>query len=142
MNQEEHPSARTERLNIRLTKDEMNMLVEKSKECSHGNKTRLIVEAVRSYNSKAMMLKYMNIRKYSDIFNAITTELSRQGNNLNQIAHRLNSMVKEGEVRLNDNDIARFVFEVLQPFLEDFTSKTENFKKHYSRILNEMIKRE
>ena len=138
----DNTQARTERLNIRLTKEEKSMLAEKSKECSSGNRTLLIVEAVRSYDSEAMSLKYMNIRKYSDIFDTMMTELSRQGNNLNQIAHRLNSMETEDEgCRQNDDELAIFISDVLKPFIEDFSTFKKEFRERCLHVLDEMIKK-
>ena len=138
----DNSQARTERLNIRLTMEEKSMLAKKSKECSSGNGTLLIVEAVRSYDSEAMKLKYMDIRQFSDICNAMMTELSRQGNNLNQIAHRLNSMVTEDVgCRQDDDELAVFISDVLTPFIEDFSTFKKDFRERCFHVLDEMIKK-
>ena len=84
----------------------------------------------------------MNIQKYSDIFNRIYIELSRQGNNLNQIAHRLNTMAEEQGNHPIAKALEQYVIKVIHPVLEEITSNQEEFKKQYSNVLDKMIKRE
>ena len=142
MEKTQKPLARTARLNILLTKEELDMIIKKSKKCFHGNKTRFLVDAVRSYNVVIKTQAYMNIQKYSDIFNRIYIELSRQGNNLNQIAHRLNTMAEEQGNHPIAKALEQYVIKVIHPVLEEITSNQEEFKKQYPNVLDKMIKRE
>ena len=80
--------------------------------------------------------------KFSDIFNAMMTELSRQGNNLNQIAHGLNSMVTEDVGCRQDYDkLSEFISGVLKPFIEDFSTFKKDFRERCFHVLDEMIKK-
>lgn len=134
--------ARTARLNIRLTKDELDMIIKKSRKCYHGNKTRFLVAAARSYDVTIKVQAYMHIKKYSNIFNDITTELSRQGNNLNQIAHQLNTIMEESGNQPSMKKVESFFTVILVPFIKAYILTYNDFKEKYSRVLEEMIKRE
>ena len=136
------PLARTARMNIRLTKDELDMIINKSRKCFHGNKTRFLVAATRSYDVVAKVQANLDIMKYSNIFNDITTELSRQGNNLNQIAHQLNTIMEESGNHPSMKKVESFFTAILDPFIKTYISTYNDFKEKYSRVLEEMIKRE
>lgn len=136
------PPARTARLNVRLTKDELDMIVKKSRKCFHGNKTRFLVAAARSYDAAAKEKAYVDIQNYSYIFKGITTELARQGNNLNQIAHQLNTMMVEADDHPSMKMVGNFLTMVLMPFMDVYKSSYQDFKEKCSHVLDEMIRRE
>lgn len=140
MEKAQKPLARIARLNIRLTKEEMDMIIKKSTKCFHGNKTRFLVEAAHSYNDTAKAQAYMNIKKYSDIFNKIKIELSRQGNNLNQIAHQLNTMASEQGNRPIANALEHYIINNVHPLLAKINSNQKDFNKQVSDVLDEIIK--
>lgn len=142
MNKTPKPQTRTARLNVRLTKDELDMIVKKSRKCFHGNKTRFLVAAARSYDASIKEKAYADIQKFSNIFSAITTELARQGNNLNQIAHQLNTVMAEADNHPSIKKVGNFLTMVLMPFMDVYKSSYQGFKEKSSHVLNEMIRRE
>lgn len=132
-------SARNEKINARLTKEELDMLKEKADKYFHGNKTRFIVECVRSYDDDNKYRKYMNIEIYSKKFDTITTELTREGNNLNQIVHQLNVMMKTSSNQPEFVAIKHFLEESVMPVLNSHEKTISKLNKRFSRILSQMI---
>ena len=139
MKNKRNVSARNEKINARLTKEELEMLKEKADKYFHGNKTRFIVESVRSYDDDNKYRKYMNIEIYSKKFDTIAIELTREGNNLNQFVHQLNVMMKTSSNQPEFVAVKQFLEESVMPVLNSHEKTISKFNKSISRILSQMI---
>lgn len=82
---------RTKRMWIRLTPKEYELF--KKKAASHQSVSSMVRDAVNCYNHVESVGKIAAIVEVSKILSNTTTELNHVGNNLNQIAHVLNSLM-------------------------------------------------
>ena len=87
---------KTVRLEIRLTEEEHKMFVEKA--APYPFLSSFVRSAVLVYDDKLYAKK---LKSFEDLYNLIMdhkTEMSRQGNNLNQIAHACNLLAKNNKL--------------------------------------------
>lgn len=58
----------------------------------------MIRDAVAQFDDRGTMHKLDSLQALSDLITSVSVELSRQGNNLNQVAKRANEMMIAGEL--------------------------------------------
>ncbi len=83
-------------IKVRLTEDEYKMFVEKA--ASNPSLSSFVRSAVSAFDDKLYAKK---LKSFDDLYNLIMeykTEMSRQSNNLNQIAHACNLLVKNNKL--------------------------------------------
>ena len=83
-------------IKIRLTEEEHKMFVEKA--APYPSLSSFVRSAVSVFDDKLYAKK---LKSFNDLYNLIEeqkTEMSRQGNNLNQIAHACNLLAKNNKL--------------------------------------------
>ena len=107
---------KTVRLEIRLTEEEHKVFVEKA--APYPSLSSFVRSAVSVFDDKLYAKK---LKSFEDLCNLIMehkTEMSRQGNNLNQIAHACNLLSKNN--KLSESFIESEVLPVIRSVNGDF----------------------
>ena len=107
---------------LRLNEVEREIFREKAKH--YKNVSAMIRDAVMQFNDVTTKGKIDAMDALSKEFENISTEFSREGNNLNQLAKRANELVYAGELRKEYyENVVLFEIEKLQNMMVDFKRK-------------------
>ena len=109
---------------LRLNEVEREIFREKAKH--YKNVSAMIRDAVMQFNDVTTKGKIDAMDALSKEFENISTEFSREGNNLNQLAKRANELVYAGELSKEYyENVVLFEIEKLQNMMVDFKRKQE-----------------
>ena len=107
---------------LRLNEVEREIFREKAKH--YKNVSAMIRDAVMQFNDVTTKGKIDAMDALSKEFENISTEFSREGNNLNQLAKRANELVYAGELSKEYyENVVLFEIEKLQNMMVDFKIK-------------------
>ena len=107
---------------LRLNEVEREIFREKAKH--YKNVSAMIRDAVMQFNDVTTKGKIDAMDALSKEFENISTEFSREGNNLNQLAKRANELVQAGELSKEYyENVVLFEIEKLQNMMVDFKRK-------------------
>ena len=107
---------------LRLNEVEREIFREKAKH--YKNVSAMIRDAVMQFNDVTTKGKIEAMDALSKEFENISTEFSREGNNLNQLAKRANELVYAGELSKEYyENVVLFEIEKLQNMMVDFKRK-------------------
>ena len=107
---------------LRLNEVEREIFREKAKH--YKNVSAMIRDAVMQFNDVTTKGKIGAMDALSKEFENISTEFSREGNNLNQLAKRANELVYAGELSKEYyENVVLFEIEKLQNMMVDFKRK-------------------
>ena len=107
---------------LRLNEVEREIFREKAKH--YKNVSAIIRDAVMQFNDVTTKGKIDAMDALSKEFENISTEFSREGNNLNQLAKRANELVYAGELSKEYyENVVLFEIEKLQNMMVDFKRK-------------------
>ena len=107
---------------LRLNEVEREIFREKAKH--YKNVSAMIRDAVMQFNDVTTKGKIDAMDALSKEFENISTEFSREGNNLNQLAKRANELVYAGELSKEYyENVVLFEVEKLQNMMVDFKRK-------------------
>ncbi len=107
---------------LRLNEVEREIFREKAKH--YKNVSAMIRDAVMQFNDVTTKGKIDAMDALSKEFENISTEFSREGNNLNQLAKRANELVYAGELSKEYyENVVLFEIEKLQNMMVDFKRK-------------------
>ena len=107
---------------LRLNEVEREIFREKAKH--YKNVSAMIRDAVMQFNDVKTKGKIDAMEALSKEFENISTEFSREGNNLNQLAKRANELVYAGELSKEYyENVVLFEIEKLQNMMVDFKRK-------------------
>lgn len=107
---------------LRLNEVERDIFREKAKH--YKNVSAMIRDAVMQFNDVTTKGKIDAMDALSKEFENISTEFSREGNNLNQLAKRANELVYAGELSKEYyENVVLFEIEKLQNMMVDFKRK-------------------
>ena len=107
---------------LRLNEVEREIFREKAKQ--YKNVSAMIRDAVMQFNDVTTKGKIDAMDALSKEFENISTEFSREGNNLNQLAKRANELVYAGELSKEYyENVVLFEIEKLQNMMVDFKRK-------------------
>ena len=107
---------------LRLNEVEREIFREKAKH--YKNVSAMIRDAVMQFNDVTTKGKIDAMDALSKEFENISTECSREGNNLNQLAKRANELVYAGELSKEYyENVVLFEIEKLQNMMVDFKRK-------------------
>ncbi|TFH93838.1 plasmid mobilization relaxosome protein MobC [Porphyromonas levii] len=90
-------AGKNKRIYMRVTEEEYQMIKDKSG--NYPTTTALMVDAVRAFNENSMRNRIATMVEFSSYAKGLDVEMSRVGNNLNQITHELH-LYKYGDVEL------------------------------------------
>lgn len=123
-------AGKNKRIYIRVTDEEHKMIKDKS--VNYPTITALMVDAVRSFNENSMRNRIATMIEFSSYAKGLDVEMSRVGNNLNQITHELH-LYKYGDVELVE-------VERLQATLDEVLECNKNILKELRRFANKQRK--
>lgn len=83
---------KVKRLEIRLTEDELEFLKQKAK--GYPSISSFLLDAVKSHDSRRGRNRIDTMIRFSDLMDKSDADLSRIGNNINQIAHAFNRQLR------------------------------------------------
>ena len=87
--EKEKTAGKEKRIYIRVTKEEHEMITEKSKKYGFSIST-LMLDAVKEFDDRKGRNRIDRMIEFSEAVKGFDTDMVRIGNNLNQIAHALN----------------------------------------------------
>ena len=118
---------------LRLNEVEREIFREKAKH--YKNVSAMIRDAVMQFNDVTTKGKIDAMDALSKEFENISTEFSREGNNLNQLAKRANELVYAGELSKEYyENVVLFEIEKLQNMMVDFKRKQAEIIQHLNLL--------
>lgn len=88
MKEENKKNNKLKQINIRLTEEDFSFFKEKGK--NYPSMSALITDSVKQFNTSGGANKIEALNSWAIEFSAFKVELSRIGNNINQVAHYAN----------------------------------------------------
>lgn len=83
---------KVKRLEIRLTEEELDFLKQKAE--GYPSLSSFILDSVKSHDSRRGRNRIDTMIRFSDLMDKSDADLSRIGNNINQIAHAFNRQLR------------------------------------------------
>lgn len=120
---------RTHRLNLHLNSAETELFKAKAK--NYPNISAMVRDAVAQFNDQATMFRLDALNELSSLIRSFSTELSKQGGNLNQAQKRANELIYSGCLnREYFDEVLMPQFKVLQELISEVQAQQSAiFKK-------------
>lgn len=123
---------RTHRLNLHLNGAEKELF--KSKAKNYPNISAMVRDAVTQFNDQATMLRLDALNELANLIRSFSTELSKQGGNLNQAQKRANELIYSGSLNQEYFDV------VLLPQIKLLQELMLNVQGQQSDIFKKVMK--
>ena len=130
---------RTMRVDLRLTKSEKAMFLQKANSAFDGNVTQMVVYAVSMLNENRLSQKLKLIGKFSESCNSILVEFRKSGTNLNQAAHQLNVLMSKYEGKPQHAVVKVCLDNHLLPSIKLHNDAVLQVEKDFTSALNELM---
>ena len=121
------------RLELRLSLNDWELIEAKAKSYQ-GKKSAMIRDAVRQLNDTSGASKIHALNELSALIVENQNQLNRLANNINQLAHDANILVK------NNLSPTPFYQEEVLPVLEKLLKELQTIKKHQLQIFKSIAK--
>ena len=127
------------RVDLRLTKSEKTMFLEKAGNAFDGNVTQMVVYAVSMLDENRLGRKQELIGKFSESSNSILVEFKKSGTNLNQAAHQLNALMGEYDGKPQHAVVKDCLDKHLLPSIKHHNDAVLQVEKGFASALNELM---
>ena len=122
---------RTNRINLHLNKKELELFKEKAQ--NYKQMSAMIRDAVSQFDDKKTKGWINSLNEMANLMGDFSTEISKQGGNLNQITKRANELVYVGELD------KRYYEEVFFPQIKTLQKLMNDVKKQQSEIFKRLL---
>lgn len=102
---------RLKQINIRLTEEDFSLFKKKGKD--YQSMSSMIIDSVKEFNTAGGSNKIETLNSWSTEFSAFKVELSRIGNNINQVAHYANILQTQ---QIFPDDIMKVFTEIITEY--------------------------
>lgn len=102
---------RLKQINIRLTEEDFSLFKKKGKD--YQSMSSMIIDSVKEFNTAGGSNKIETLNSWSTEFSAFKVELSRIGNNINQVAHYANILQAQ---QIFPDDIMKVFTEIITEY--------------------------
>lgn len=123
---------RVNRINLHLNNKELELFRNKAK--NYSQMSAMIRDAVIQFNDIKTKGWITALNDLSILISNFSTELSKQGGNLNQITKRANELILMGELDKT------YYEEVISPQIKLLQEMVYDIKKQQSEIFNRLLK--
>ena len=123
---------RTNRINLHLNNKELELFKQKAK--SYRQMSAMIRDAVAQFDDKKTKGWMQSLNELSTQMDDFSSEISKQGGNLNQITKRANELIYMGELDKKSYD------EVIFPQVKILQKLMNDVKKQQSEIFKRLLK--
>ena len=127
------------RVDLRLTKSEKTMFLQKAGNAFDGNVTQMVVYAVSMLDENRLGRKQELIGKFSESCNKILVEFKKSGTNLNQAAHQLNALMGEYDGKPQHAVVKDYLDKHLLPSIKLHNDAVLQVEKGFTSALNELM---
>lgn len=122
---------RTNRINLHLNKKELEMFKEKAR--NYKQMSAMIRDAVSQFDDKKTKGWINSLNEMANLMGDFSTEISKQGGNLNQITKRANELIYVGELDKG------YYEEVFFPQVKTLQKLMNDVKKQQSEIFKRLL---
>lgn len=122
---------RTNRINLHLNKKELELFEQKAK--NYKQMSAMIRDAVAQFDDQKSKGWIQSLNDLSTQITDFSTEISRQGSNLNQITKRANELIYMGELD------KKYYDEVIFPQVKILQKLMNDVKKQQSEIFKRLL---
>ena len=130
---------RNKRMHLRLTMAEKELFQKKASRAFRGNATQMVVYAVGMLDEDRLKKKFKLISRFSESCNRILVELRKSGNNINQVAHQMNAMMKVYEGKPQYAPVKDCLDGLVYPILNNHNETLLHLEADFSEALNELM---
>lgn len=123
---------RTNRINLHLNNKELELFKQKAK--SYRQMSAMIRDAVAQFDDKKTKGWMQSLNELSTQMDDFSSEISKQGGNLNQITKRANELIYMGELD------KKYYDEVIFPQVKILQKLMNDVKKQQSEIFKRLLK--
>lgn len=123
---------RTNRINLHLNNKELELFKQKAK--SYRQMSAMIRDAVAQFDDKKTKGWMQSLNELSTQMDDFSSEISKQGGNLNQITKRANELIYIGELD------KKYYDEVIFPQVKILQKLMNDVKKQQSEIFKRLLK--
>lgn len=125
-------SRKIKRINIRISKEELELIEKKAS--AYPSLTSLIIDAVKNYDNRLGSKKLDALNEWAIEFKAFQTELNRIGNNINQLAHYVNSLSSAGIKSVEIVEVVNKTIEEYNTMFKNMVELQKSFVKRVTKI--------
>lgn len=122
---------RTNRINLHLNKKELEIFKEKAQ--NYKQMSAMIRDAVSQFDDKKTKGWINSLNEMANLMGDFSTEISKQGGNLNQITKRANELIYMGELDKS------YYEEVIFPQVKTLQKLMNDVKKQQSEIFKKLL---
>ncbi len=122
---------RTNRINLHLNKKELELFKEKAQ--NYKKMSAMIRDAVSQFDDKKTKGWITSLNEMANLMGDFSTEISKQGGNLNQITKRANELIYVGELDKS------YYEEVFFPQVKILQKLMNDVKKQQSEIFKRLL---
>jgi 23S rRNA maturation mini-RNase III len=122
---------RTNRINLHLNKKELELFKEKAQ--NYKQMSAMIRDAVSQFDDKKTKGWITSLNEMANLMGDFSTEISKQGGNLNQITKRANELIYVGELDKS------YYEEVFFPQVKILQKLMNDVKKQQSEIFKRLL---
>lgn len=122
---------RTNRINLHLNKKELELFKEKAQ--NYKQMSAMIRDAVSQFDDKKTKGWITSLNEMANLMGDFSTEISKQGGNLNQITKRANELIYVGELDKG------YYEEVFFPQVKTLQKLMNDVKKQQSEIFKRLL---
>lgn len=122
---------RTNRINLHLNKKELELFKEKAQ--NYKQMSAMIRDAVSQFDDKKTKGWINSLNEMANLMGDFSTEISKQGGNLNQITKRANELIYVGELDKS------YYEEVFFPQVKILQKLMNDVKKQQSEIFKRLL---
>lgn len=122
---------RTNRINLHLNNKELELFKQKAK--SYRQMSAMIRDAVAQFDDKKTKGWMQSLNELSTQMDDFSSEISKQGGNLNQITKRANELIYMGELD------KKYYDEVIFPQVKILQKLMNDVKKQQSEIFKRLL---
>lgn len=122
---------RTNRINLHLNKKELEIFKEKAQ--NYKQMSAMIRDAVSQFDDKKTKGWINSLNEMANLMGDFSTEISKQGGNLNQITKRANELIYVGELDKS------YYEEVIFPQVKTLQKLMNDVKKQQSEIFKKLL---
>lgn len=122
---------RTNRINLHLNKKELEIFKEKAQ--NYKQMSAMIRDAVSQFDDKKTKGWINSLNEMANLMGDFSTEISKQGGNLNQITKRANELIYVGELDKS------YYEKVIFPQVKTLQKLMNDVKKQQSEIFKKLL---
>lgn len=128
----EKDQRKLKQIHFRVTEDEYNMIKEKGEK--YSSISAIILEAVKNFDERDGCNIIDVLDDWARDFGAFKVDLSRIGNNINQVAHYVNTMKTQGVYNENVLNIVEQELSAYNELLVNMVKAQERFAQRVCKF--------